>query len=97
LVKPREGLKVVSGLVRFYNSVGLSLQDILQYCVDNGYQPSWVDFYIEATQVGWTEKTIFSRLREAITDVYGVSYWTEVEKRFEELKKLCANENTNER
>lgn len=97
MVKPREGHKVVSGLVHFYNSVGLPLQDILQYCVENNYQPSWIHFYVEATQIGWNEKTIMSRLREAITDIYGIQYWNEVEKRFEEWKKLCLSENQNER
>ena len=92
------GLEAVIGLFTKYNSLGIPLQDLLQCCIDNKLQPSWLHFYKEAREEGgWSHKTVMTRLEEAIIDIYGKPYWIEVEKRFNQFFKLLKEQkNENE-
>lgn len=68
------GLKVVSGVFKLFDTSGLPLTDLFEYLKQNNFIPSWNHFYEEAKKSGWKDKTIFSRLSEALEDVYGLEF-----------------------
>jgi hypothetical protein len=72
------GREVVNGLVKFYDTSGLPLSDIFNYCQEKGYQPCWISFIEECRNQGWGNKTIRTRLEESVLDVYGKEYWNAV-------------------
>jgi hypothetical protein len=69
------GRWIVKGLFKFYDRSGLPLSDIFDYCLEKNYQPCWLSFIKECRRQGQADKTIKSRLGEAILDVYGKEYW----------------------
>jgi len=88
LDKPPVGQKVISGLVQFVNSQGIPLTDILERCKEQGLQPCWISFVKEGQEIGWTRKTIESRLNESVTDVYGREHWEFVKNKLREIGLL---------
>lgn len=73
--------RIVSGLFPLFDTHGLPLSIIWQCCIENNFVPSWIDFYFEAIEAGWSHKTILLRLNESIADVYGIEYQEVVIKR----------------
>ena len=76
-----DGIKVVSGVFRVFDTCGLPLDVIFDQCRENNLMPSWIHFYDDAIKQGWTEKTIVNRLSIGVSDSYGKPFWEEVEKR----------------
>lgn len=76
-----EGKEVVSGVFRVFDTIGLPLDTVFDLCEQHKLVPSWIHFYQDAIQQGWSEKTILNRLETSICDAYGKDYWLEVEKR----------------
>ena len=72
--KTENGELVVAGVFKLYDTCGLPLQTVFEQCVENKWIPSWLHFYTEAHRAGWKDKTIFLRLTDAITDIYGQEY-----------------------
>ena len=74
-----EGKKVVSGVFRVFDTIGLPLDVIFDLCEQENLMPSWTHFYDDAIK----EKTIYNRLETNVSDVYGKPFWLEVKKRLE--------------
>ena len=72
--KTQDGRDVVSGVFRFYESVGLPLDIILDTIRENNTIPDWTAFYKEAKAAGMKHDRIISKLEESIMDVYGVEF-----------------------
>ena len=69
-----DGSKVVSGIFRMFDTVGLPMDVVLDVCRNSGFIPSWTHFYTEAIAAGWKPKTVYNRLMDNISDVYGVEW-----------------------
>ena len=85
MVKRPVGREVVSGVVDFYVTFGLPLPDIIQNLHEKNIVPCWVSFVREGKELGWTMKTLVSRVRESIVDVHGKDYWEKMETQFQDL------------
>jgi len=78
-----DGKEVIKGIFKFYETVGLPLDFIIQHLKDKDCIPSWYDFVLEAREAGMKDIRIKAKLEEVILDVYGRKYWTEVLKRLD--------------
>lgn len=78
-----DGKKVVSGVFSVFDTCGLPLDIVFDLCERHSLMPSWIHFYDDAINQGWTDKTIFNRLETNVSDVYGKEFWIEVEKRLQ--------------
>ena len=77
------GQKVLSGVFEFYDSKGFPLPDLFDYLKSHNCIPCWVSFVRSSKESGWRKKTVLSRVKEAIIDVYGIKFWTEFEEKFQ--------------
>jgi alanyl-tRNA synthetase len=69
-----DGKKVLSGLYKFYETVGLPL-DVLLHCFqEKNALPDWVDFYTSALAAGMEHERILSKLEEAVSDSFGKEF-----------------------
>jgi hypothetical protein len=75
------GREVLTGVFKFYDTVGLPISVVLGVFHAQGKQPCWNSFYSDALKSGWKKETIFSRLEEGIVDIYGKEYWTVVKEK----------------
>lgn len=75
------GREVLSGVFKFYDTVGLPISVVLGVFQSQGKQPCWTSFFTDAFKSGWKRETIFSRLEEGIVDIYGKEYWKIVEEK----------------
>ncbi len=71
----------MSGLFKLYDTHGLPLAVLLDTLHSQGYVVAYGEFVKEGLKSGWKEKTILSRLEEAVVEVHGRVYWDEVHKR----------------
>jgi hypothetical protein len=72
-----EGKRVVSGLYKLYETIGLPLDIILSVFHQKDWIPDWINFYCAALSAGMRHTRIISKLQEAISDVYG-SEWSDI-------------------
>ena len=79
--KTDNGTKIVSEVFKMFDSTGLPLDVIFDQCKENDLMPSWLDFYKEASNQGWKDKTIFNRLETNISDVWGKDFYLNVKNR----------------
>jgi len=69
-----DGKIVLSGLYKFYETVGLPL-DVLLHCFqEKNVLPDWVDFYTSALAAGMGHERILSKLEEAVSDSFGKEF-----------------------
>lgn len=80
--KTENGKLMVSNLFKLYDTEGLPFHIIFQLCEDRNYMPNWINLYEDAMKQGWKPKTFFSKIKEAIVDVYGEEFYQEVQDRF---------------
>ena len=73
--KTTDGLPIISGLFRFYDTLGVPLADVLMKISERRLVPDWADFIQSASTSGWTKHTTLSRVREAVVDSYGPKHW----------------------
>jgi len=78
-----DGIKIVDGVFKMFDSLGLPLADLFELCIANNMWISMPNFYNDAIEAGWPHKTILLRLRDALGDVKGTEYAEEVIKRLE--------------
>jgi hypothetical protein len=79
--KTNDGKIVVSGVFPIYSSIGLPLQDILEILHQSNMVPDWQDFYDQAIEEGWKSDRTILKIQEAVGDIFGPAYGSEVEKR----------------
>ena len=72
--KTSSGDVVVSNLFKFFDTYGLPLEDVFLLCKKSDLTPSWLHFYQEAVNGGWTHETIINRLSTSIFDAHGKEY-----------------------
>ena len=72
--KTTEKKIVVANVFLLFDTYGLPLVTIFDFCKENDFVISWLDFYNEAKLAGWEHKTIISRLSDSICDVWGDEY-----------------------
>lgn len=72
--KTTDGKLVVKGIFKLFDTTGMPLFMVFESCEQNNWLPSWIDFYNEAVEAGWTHKTIVNRLSESLSDTYGKEY-----------------------
>lgn len=82
-----DGVEIVSGVFKLYDTCGMPLDLIFDYLKDNNMMPSWIHFYEDAVNGGWKDKTINLRLNEAILDVYGKDFFNQWNTKFEYYKE----------
>lgn len=70
--------KIVVGVFEFYDTLGMPLVMVLDALVKNNIMPCWTTFILTARKNGWLDKTIKSRLNEAIVDAYDPKFRDEV-------------------
>ena len=75
----KDGKTVVSGLFRLMDTQGIPLDIVLEFLQTRDLVPSWPHFYEEAISSGWTHKTTILRMETAITDTYGIEYWSKIQ------------------
>ena len=73
-----------ANVYRFCETYGVSLADVLHSLSLRSGCVSWVHYYAEATSAGMKSARIFSRIEEALVDVYPAGGWRVV---LEEFKK----------
>jgi hypothetical protein len=78
--KTLEGQLVVSGVLRFEETFGLPLADILVVIKNNNMIPSWIHLRKESEAQNSNPERFSDKLRIAVTDVYGIDYWEFVKK-----------------
>ena len=66
-----EGIKVVANTFKIFDAHGLPLDMMLDLMKENNMIPDWIDFYKEASDSGWKDKTIRNRIHTAVNDSYG--------------------------
>jgi alanyl-tRNA synthetase len=81
--KTEDNKNVISGVFKFYDTVGLPLPDVLNYLKDNNLVCDWEDFINTAKKSGWKKSTLISRVKEAIQDSY--NDWNEFNEKFIKL------------
>ena len=77
--KTTDGKLVAAEIFCMFDSLGLPLADLFRACDEVNVMPSWYHFALEAAGQGWSDKTIRTRLREAVTDAYSLDLWLIVE------------------
>ena len=81
--KTTDGKLVVSGVFRWTDTEGIPLTIMLTLLDERGWVVNWPDFITEAERHGWKTKTIISRCREGLADVYGDDYFKEWKKSYD--------------
>jgi alanyl-tRNA synthetase len=69
---------VMDGVFEFYDTYGFPLLVLFSIMNERGFIPCWNTFVKDAQTAGWKNRTIASRLSEALTDVYGEGFRTVV-------------------
>jgi len=65
--KAREDRLVVSGVFKLFETTGLPLEIIIEELWEDGYIPSWNDFYKEAEAAGVGHRSIMIRIQEGVS------------------------------
>lgn len=84
-----EGVYVVDGVFRVFDSLGMPLDEIFNQCKQRNLMPSWTHFYDDARIQGWSHETIMNRLETTIPDIYGKEFSDNVMKRLQIYSELC--------
>jgi hypothetical protein len=74
--KTPDGQLVISGLLRFEETYGLPLEDILEYVKNNNLVPSWFHVIDEAKKQGVNIHKFLTKLESCVVVVYGRDYWS---------------------
>jgi len=82
-----DGKAVIKGVFKLFDTYGIPLWVICESFQKNNWIPSWVHFYWEASEHGWTHKTIISKLKDHLADIYELEFISTVTKRLNELEK----------
>jgi alanyl-tRNA synthetase len=83
-----DGKIVVSGLFRLFETEGIPLDMIFEYCRQHNMMPSWIDFYQECRSAGMKHERILSKLEEAVADSFGKEFRKEVISKLDMFFKL---------
>jgi len=75
---------VVGGWFYSVDTNGTPMAVVIQALDSKGYMPDWCDFYNSALKAGWKPRTIKSKLREAVGEIYSPEFVSEWEKRFKD-------------
>ena len=65
-----ENHRVINGVFRMFDTMGLPLDIILDQLNARNIVPSWKDFFKDAFKAGWTLKTTMNRVNIAVRDAY---------------------------
>ena len=67
--------RVVSGVFRVYETLGIPLEIILDELNKNNLQISWMDFIQESMNAGRKKEKVLATCKSAICEVYGHEYY----------------------
>jgi hypothetical protein len=73
-----EGKRVVSGVYRCFETIGVPLDVLFSILADRDAIPDWLSFYDEALKAGMKRDRILAKLEEAISDAYGADFRDQV-------------------
>lgn len=76
-----DGVGVVTGVYRFFETHGLPLDVLVDGLRERGYMPAWEAIVDDAVAGGMDRSRAISKVLEAASDVYGAEFAGEVEKR----------------
>lgn len=80
-----DGKIAYKGVYRFYETTGVPL-DILFDCIARkNAVVSWYHFYTEASAAGMEYSRILSKIEEAVCDVWGNEYMTEIKTKSKQM------------
>ncbi len=78
-----DGKLVIKGILKFEETYGLPLEDILEYMKENDFVPSWYHLIDEAKIQKVNMNKFLTKLETCIVTVYGKSYykliWKDIE------------------
>jgi len=83
--KTTDGKEVVSNVFRCYGTMGIPLFLILFILKEHNKIPDWIRFYQDAKQDGWNKKTILSKLRDEIPQIYSDEFSNIVVERLDKM------------
>ena len=66
-----DGKRVMSGIFKVYNTIGLPLDVIVEALDQTGCVVDWEDFYVEARRCKMSHEAIMVRMEDAMSDVFG--------------------------
>ncbi len=69
-----DGKIVVQGVFELISSKGIPLDFLFDYFKNNNISIDWIDFYKDSLNAGWNFKTLISKLKESLIDIYGLNY-----------------------
>lgn len=75
----------MNGVFFMYDSMGLPLCTLLDLFEQKNMQVCWYSFIKDAHRSGWKNETILSRLKEAINDSFGLTYWNNISERIVDI------------
>jgi len=78
-----DGKKVVAGVFRLFDTVGLPLEIIFERIKNEDWIVDWKEFIGDARKHGWSDRTIRTRVITAYGDVFGMKKMDQFEKLFE--------------
>lgn len=81
---------VVGGVYSFIATHGIPLEDMLFFLKEKNYSCSWIDFFIEGLTEGSSLRTLNSRVRSSLGEVYKSK---ELDLVLSKLDKLLENVN----
>jgi hypothetical protein len=85
--KTEDGRLVVSGVFRYYETIGIPL-DVLFDCLrQKRFIPDWLSFYAEAIRAGMQHDRILAKLEPALSDAFGGEFRDRVIKTLEVTNK----------
>jgi len=73
--KTTEGQLVISGILRFEETYGLPLEDILEHLKERNIVPSWLHIMNEAKLQGVNQEKFLTKLEACAVSVFGKDYW----------------------
>lgn len=74
------------------SSLGLDLETFLFFCKNNNYHIDWCNFIRASVERGgWSKRTIITKIKYPILDVYDQTYWDSLELRVNNFFDICNN------
>ena len=81
-----EGKKVVSGVYRCFETLGVPLDVLLSILADEFVIPDWLALFDEAVGAGMKPGRVFAKIEEAAADAYGADFCVQVMLRLRKLR-----------
>lgn len=69
-----DGLGVVDGVYRFYETHGIPLDVLFEALREHHLVPDWTSFLQEASSAGMKKSRVLSMLEFALSDTYGAAF-----------------------